>query len=146
MPLSASGPSLRNGGVSQVSGNCYEWFTYGLSGRPAFFDDGCRVLVDRLWPRGVRRDALHCDVWARDLAPSAGLRSWYHADPGDRWEEFRRRYTDELRASQAVREFVRGIEGVDTVTLLYASKNAAENHALILQEYLQRAAGGATTA
>ena len=76
-------------------------------------DDGCRVLVDRLWPRGVRRDALHCDVWARDLAPSAGLRSWYHADPGDRWEEFRRRYTDELRASQAVREFVRGIEGVD---------------------------------
>ena len=88
-------------------------------------DDGCRVLVDRLWPRGVRRDALHCDVWARDLAPSAGLRSWYHADPGDRWEEFRRRYTDELRASQAVREFVRGIEGVDTVTLLYASKNAA---------------------
>ena len=104
-------------------------------------DDGCRVLVDRLWPRGVRRDALHCDVWARDLAPSAGLRSWYHADPGDR-----RRYTDELRASQAVREFVRGIEGVDTVTLLYASKNAAENHALILQEYLQRAAGGATTA
>ena len=107
-------------------------------------DDGCRVLVDRLWPRGVRRDALHCDVWARDLAPSAGLRSWYHADPGDRWEEFRRRYTDELRASQAVREFVRGIEGVDTVTLLYASKNAAENHALILQEYLQRAAGGAT--
>lgn len=105
-------------------------------------DDGCRVLVDRLWPRGVRRDALHCDVWARDLAPSAGLRSWYHADPGDRWEEFRRRYTDELRASQAVREFVRGIEGADTVTLLYASKNAAENHALILQEYLQRAAEG----
>ena len=94
-------------------------------------DDGCRVLVDRLWPRGVRRDALHCDVWARDLAPSAGLR---------------RRYADELRASQAVREFVRGIEGADTVTLLYASKNAAENHALILQEYLQRAAGGATTA
>ena len=61
-------------------------------------DDGCRVLVDRLWPRGVRRDALHCDVWARDLAPSAGLRSWYHADPGDRWEEFRCRYTDAGRA------------------------------------------------
>ena len=98
-------------------------------------DDGCRVLVDKLWPRGVRKDA-----------PSAGLRSWYHADPGGRWEEFRRRYTDELRASQAVREFVRGIEGADTVTLLYASKNAAENHALILQEYLQKASGGVTTA
>lgn len=77
-------------------------------------DDGCRVLVDRLWPRGVRRDALHYDIWARDIAPSAGLRSWYHADPGGRWEEFRRRYTDELRASQAVREFVRGIDGART--------------------------------
>ena len=109
-------------------------------------DDGCRVLVDRLWPRGVRRDALHYDIWARDIAPSAGLRSWYHADPGGRWEEFRRRYTDELRASQAVREFVRGIEGADTVTLLYASKNAAETHALILQEDLQKASGGVTTA
>ena len=107
-------------------------------------DDGCRVLVDRLWPRGVRRDALHCDVWARDLAPSAGLRSWYHADPAGRWQEFRRRYTEELRGSQAVRDFVREIAGAGTVTLLYASKNAAENHALILQEFLQHAAEGVT--
>ena len=65
------------------------------------------------------------------------------AVPGEKWAK---KLFPELRASQAVREFVRGIEGVDTVTLLYASKNAAENHALILQEYLQRAAGGATTA
>ncbi len=101
--------------------------------------DGCRVLVDKLWPRGVRKDALHYDIWARDLAPSAELRTWYHADPEGRWKEFRRRYTDELRASQAVREFVRNIGDADTVTLLYASKNAAENHALILQEYLQKA-------
>ena len=79
-------------------------------------DDGCRVLVDRLWPRGVRRDALHCDVWARDLAPSAGLRSWYHADPGDRWEEFRRRYTDELRASQAVEKLWDAILKTSRVT------------------------------
>ena len=124
MPLSASGPSLRNGGVSQVSGNCYEWFTYGLSGRPAFFDDGCRVLVDRLWPRGVRRDALHCDVWARDLAPSAGLRSWYHADPGDRWEEFRRRYTDELRASQAVEKLCGRSMSVPVMTVPFSSMSS----------------------
>lgn len=108
--------------------------------------DGCRVLVDKLWPRGVRKDALHYDIWARDLAPSAELRTWYHADPEGRWKEFRRRYTDELRASQAVREFVRNIGDADTVTLLYASKNAAENHALILQEYLQKATERVTSA
>lgn len=108
--------------------------------------DGCRVLVDKLWPRGVRKDALHYDIWARNLAPSAELRTWYHADPEGRWKEFRRRYTDELRASQAVREFVRNIGDADTVTLLYASKNAAENHALILQEYLQKATERVTSA
>ena len=84
-------------------------------------DDGCRVLVDRLWPRGVRRDALHCDVWARDLAPSAGLRSWYHADPGDRWEEFRRRYTDELRASQAVEKLCGRSMSVPVMTVPFCS-------------------------
>lgn len=109
-------------------------------------DDGCRVLVDKLWPRGVRKDALHYDIWAKDLAPSAELRIWYHADPAGRWAEFRRRYTDELRASQAVREFIRNIGDADTVTLLYASKNAAENHALILQEYLQKASERVTDA
>ncbi len=108
--------------------------------------DGCRVLVDKLWPRGVRKDALHYDIWARDLAPSAELRTWYHADPEGRWKEFRRRYTDELHASQAVREFVRNIGDADTVTLLYASKNAAENHALILQKYLQKATERVTSA
>lgn len=108
---------------------------------PAAPDDGCRVLVDKLWPRGVRKEALHYDWWAKDIAPSAELRAWYHADPETRWREFRRRYTDELRSSEAVREFVRTIADKDAVTLLYASKNAAENHALILQEYLQKAAG-----
>ncbi|MDY5240991.1 DUF488 domain-containing protein [Alistipes senegalensis] len=103
-------------------------------------DDGCRVLVDKLWPRGVRKAALQYDVWAREIAPSAELRTWYHADPAARWPEFRRRYTEELRNSQAVRDFVREIADAGTVTLLYASKNAAENHALVLQEYLQRAA------
>lgn len=105
-------------------------------------DDGCRVLVDKLWPRGVRKEALQYDIWAKDIAPSAELRTWYHADPAARWQEFRRRYTEELRGSQAVRDFVREIAGAETVTLLYASKNAAENHALILQEFLQHAAEG----
>ena len=63
----------------------------------------------------------------------------HHADPQTRWPEFRRRYLEELRGSQAVREFVRRIAGNETVTLLYASKNAAENHALVLQEFLEHA-------
>lgn len=109
-------------------------------------EDGYRVLVDKLWPRGVRKDALHYDLWAKEITPSSGLRAWYHADPQTRWPEFRRRYIKELHDSQAVREFVRRIAGKDTVTLLYASKNAAENHALILQEFLERAAAGVTTA
>ena len=106
---------------------------------PAAPDDGCRVLVDKLWPRGVRKDALHYDVWAKEITPSPELRTWYHADPQTRWPEFRRRYLEELRGSQAVREFVRRIAGNETVTLLYASKNAAENHALVLQEFLEHA-------
>lgn len=109
-------------------------------------EDGYRVLVDKLWPRGVRKDALHYDLWAKEITPSSELRTWYHADPQTRWPEFRRRYAEELRGSQAVREFVRRIAGKDTVTLLYASKNAAENHALILQEFLEHAAAGVTTA
>lgn len=89
---------------------------------PAAPDDGCRVLVDKLWPRGVRKDALHYDMWAKEITPSPELRAWYHADPQTRWPEFRRRYLEELRGSQAVREFVRRIAGNETVTLLYASK------------------------
>lgn len=117
---------------------------------PAAPDDGYRVLVDKLWPRGIRKDALRYDLWAKDITPASELRAWYHADPEARWPEFRRKYTEELRSSQAVRDFVWKIAAKGTVTLLYASKSAAGNHALILQEYLERAtahaAAGATTA
>ena len=101
-------------------------------------EDGYRVLVDKLWPRGIRKEALRYDLWAKEIAPSAPLRRWFHADPQGRWEEFRRRYLHELAASP-VRDFVRRIAGKGTVTLLYASKSAAGNHALILQEYLAHA-------
>ena len=94
-------------------------------------EDGYRVLVDKLWPRGIRKEALRYDLWAKEIAPTPGLRTWFHAAPGERWEE--------LRSSPAVRDFVRRIAGKGTVTLLYASKSAAGNHALILQEYLAHA-------
>ena len=96
---------------------------------PATDTDGLRVLVDKLWPRGIRKEALHYDLWAKEIAPSAPLRRWFHADPQGRWEEFRRRYLHELAASPAVRAFVARIEKEPRATLLYASKNAEENHA-----------------
>ena len=110
---------------------------------PAEASDGYRVLVDRMWPRGMRRDEVHYDLWAKQITPSPALRQWYHADPETRWPEFRRKYTDELRASPDVRAFVETIREKPVVTLLFASKNAAENHALILQEYLQKTLSGA---
>lgn len=99
-------------------------------------DDGFRVFVDRLWPRGMRKEDFRYDLWAKQIAPSAALRRWYHEDMPGRWEEFGRRYVAELRQLPAVAEFVRQIAGKDTVTLVYASRNALQNHALILQDYL----------
>ena len=99
-------------------------------------DDGFRVFVDRLWPRGMRKEDFRYDLWAKQIAPSAALRRWYHEDRPGRWEECGRRYAAELRQSPAVAEFVRQIAGNDTVTLVYASRNALQNHALILQDYL----------
>lgn len=110
---------------------------------PAEASDGYRVLVDRMWPRGMRRDEVHYDLWAKQITPSPALRQWYHADPQIRWTGFRRKYTDELCASPDMRSFVETIREKPVVTLLFASKNAAENHALILQEYLQKRLSGA---
>lgn len=100
--------------------------------------DGFRVLVDKLWPRGVRKENLRYDLWAKDLAPSTELRIWFHADPDDNWEEFRLRYLHELKNSEYAADFIKTIRQYDTVTLLYASKNPDRNHALVLQEYLEK--------
>lgn len=100
--------------------------------------DGFRVLVDKLWPRGVRKDALHYDLWAKEIAPSTPLRMWYHQDPAGRWTEFRRKYLDELRNSVAKQGFLGQIRVYPKVTLLYASKNAMENHAIILKEFIEK--------
>jgi uncharacterized protein YeaO (DUF488 family) len=99
--------------------------------------DGYRVLVDRLWPRGVTRDALRLDAWAKDLAPSHELRKWIHSDMS-RWSEFKRRYFEELAAhSEAVSEVLKKAQG-RTVTLIFAARDPEHNHAAVLQEYLER--------
>lgn len=100
--------------------------------------DGFRVLADKLWPRGIKKEILHYNLWAKDITPSTQLREWFHEDREGRWEEFRKKYTDELKNSQAVKDFIDKIKDKSTVTLLYASKNATENHALILRDFLKK--------
>ncbi len=101
--------------------------------------DGTRVLVDRLWPRGLTKDRAALDAWLRDLAPSDELRKWYHANPGV-WAAFRRRYLRELarpEATAALEELYRLANGPKPLTLLYASKNEERNNAVVLRDLLQ---------
>lgn len=100
-------------------------------------EDGARVLVDRIWPRGMRKDAAHLDEWAKEVAPSTGLRNWYQHDPG-KFDEFRRRYTAEL-AGQGPREAlnqIRALAARGPVTLLTATKDVSLSQAAVLAELL----------
>lgn len=105
--------------------------------------DGFRVLVDRLWPRGLTKQAACVDVWLKDVAPSTDLRRWYHADLA-RWPEFRRRYKAELARNPAldglrtvVRQHTkRGGGGGGRVTLVYGAKDEVQNHAIVLRDAL----------
>jgi len=97
--------------------------------------DGRVFLVERLWPRGVRKDALKLDGWLRDVAPSHELRKWFSHDPA-LWEEFRRRYFAELDAHpQSWQPLVQAAAG-GTVTLLYSSRDQEHNNAVALRDYL----------
>ncbi|MET7323245.1 DUF488 family protein [Streptomyces sp. NPDC005549] len=100
-------------------------------------DDGVRVLVDRLWPRGVSKDAARVDEWPKGLTPSTALRRWYHAGEGS-YEEFARRYEAELTAPEAseLLDRVRDMAGAGEVTLLTAAKSPGESHAAVLLRLL----------
>jgi len=115
-------------------------------------DDGTRVLVDRLWPRGVAKDRLRAE-WLRGIAPSPPLRKAWHAAPAERWGEFAARYRDELIRSdfgsaagtpdeaeskeraEAI-ERLRSLAGAGRLTLVYAAKDTAHNHAAVLRDFL----------
>lgn len=101
--------------------------------------DGYRVFVDRLWPRGVKKEDFHYDLWAKAIAPSTPLRQWFREDEENHWKEFKKKYVQELKASDAIKELVEKIKEQKTVTLLFASKNVAKDHTIILQEYLDKA-------
>lgn len=104
---------------------------------PAGDADGHRVLVDRLWPRGVTKGEAALAEWAKDAAPSPELRRWFHAG-GAEWAEFRRRYLRELDAAPEATGGLLGRLGAgEVVTLLFASRDEAQNHAVVLAEYLR---------
>lgn len=99
-------------------------------------DDGYRVLVDRLWPRGVKKEALAIDEWDKDIAPSPELRKWFGHDP-TKFDEFRARYTTELESSDEPQKLLEKAGKHTVITLVYAAKDPEINHARVLQEYLQ---------
>lgn len=97
-------------------------------------DDGYRVLVDRLWPRGMSHATLHYDLWEKELAPSTDLREWYHIDPEHRWNGFVDRYAAELRSNPDFPAFVRQMSEHRKVTLLYGSHDTEHNNAVVLRD------------
>ncbi len=101
-------------------------------------EDGLRVLVDRLWPRGLTKDAAGIELWVKDVAPSTALRQWFGHDPA-RWTEFRKRYRAELAANPRGVATLRGaVKGARPVTLLYGAKDEERNNAVVLKEALER--------
>ncbi|MBL8323060.1 MAG: DUF488 family protein [Acinetobacter sp.] len=99
--------------------------------------DGKRILVDRLWPRGVSKAQAQLDLWPKELTPSDALRQWYHEDIEQRWDEFQQRYQAELAGQQEALQQLRDLARQDKITLLTAAKNAGKNHAEVLKRILQ---------
>lgn len=107
---------------------------------PVSPDDGRRVLVERLWPRGLRKADAALDEWLRDIAPSSDLRRWYGHDPA-KWPEFRRRYREELAIQTDLLAKLQAHAETGPVTLLFAARDRDRNSAVVLKEMLDEGAG-----
>lgn len=103
---------------------------------PATPEDGARVLVERLWPRGVKKTSLPLDDWLKEVAPSVSLRRWFGHDP-KKWDEFRRRYFAELEKQIGTWEAILKAAHNGAVTLIYSSHDTEHNNAVALKEYLE---------
>lgn len=104
--------------------------------------DGTRLLVERLWPRGIKKEALKMDAWLKDVAPSTELRKWFSHDPV-KWPEFQRRYRAELAGHPAAWQPILDADAKGTVTLLYTSHDAEHNNVVALRAFLQERPAGA---
>jgi uncharacterized protein YeaO (DUF488 family) len=106
--------------------------------------DGYRILVDRLWPRGISKEDLHLNAWAKSLAPSTELRKWFAHDEA-KWPEFRKRYRAELAqvgATKIIRNLLAGAKSAKTITLVYGAKDREHNEAVVLRDLFERVARG----
>jgi len=100
-------------------------------------EDGFRVLVDRMWPRGLSKEKAKIDLWLKDIAPSNDLRKWFAHDP-KKWEEFQKRYKEELQTKNELIVKIKGLENdKETITLIYSAKDDKHNNALVLMDLIQ---------
>lgn len=100
-------------------------------------DDGYRVLIDRMWPRGVSKDQLELDEWLKEIAPSRELREWFDHDP-DKWDEFRKRYRQELKGKPELVAGLASRAAKGRLTLVFGARDRAHNNAVALEEYLKK--------
>lgn len=100
-------------------------------------DDGERILVERLWPRGLTKQRVKIDLWLKDVAPSAELRRWFGHDP-DKWDEFRRRYQKELKDKSDLLKLLKRKAESGAITLIYAARDEEHNGALVLKGFLEK--------
>lgn len=103
---------------------------------PSSPEDGFRIYVDRLWPRGLSHETFHYDLWDKEIAPSTELRQWFHSNPAAEWLEFEDRYRSELLKNPAYDTLKKIILDKPTVTLLYSSHDVEHNNAMVLQRQL----------
>ena len=102
--------------------------------------DGYRVLVDRIWPRGVSKEEARVDLWLKEIAPSTELRKWFGHDP-DKWSEFKKKFKDEIHDNKSAWDQLKDVvKEHSTVTLIYAAKDEQHNNAVVLAELLKKAA------
>jgi uncharacterized protein YeaO (DUF488 family) len=99
--------------------------------------DEFRVLTDRLWPRGIKKENAHIDLWLKEVAPTTPLRLWFDHDP-EKWKEFRKKYLAELKGSEALKELRACARQNNILTLLFAAKEEKYNHTVILRELLKK--------
>lgn len=104
---------------------------------PAAPGDGVRILVDRLWPRGISKEKASLDLWLKDIAPSTALRQWFGHDPA-KWQEFRKRYNKELTEHPEAVATLKEKMRQGKVTLLYGARDTEHNEAVVLKDYLEK--------